>query len=70
MATVAEIQAQLDPQGTNTKIRIIKKFTVGTADTFYCIGGVVVPGKAKWCATTNTDSAATQAAAITSAMTA
>ena len=69
MATVAQIQAVLDPQGTNTKIRIIKKFTVSTKDTFYCLGGVVSPGKAKWCQTTNTDSAATQAAAITTAMT-
>jgi len=70
MATVAEIQAQLDPQGTNTKIVIVKKFTVSTTDTFYCTGGVVVPGRARWCATTNTDSAATQATAITNAMTA
>lgn len=70
MATVAEIQAQLDPQGLNTKIRIIKKFTVSTTDTFYCLGGVVRPGRAKWCTTTNSDSAATQAAAITTQMTA
>ncbi len=70
MATVAEIQAQLDSQGTGKKISILKKFTVATTDTFYCLGGVVAPGKAKWCPTTNTDSAATQATAITNAMTA
>lgn len=69
MATVAEIQAQLDPQGTNKKIRIIKKFTVGTADTFYCLGGVVRNGAAKWCVTNNTQTAAQQATAITTAMT-
>ena len=70
MATVQAIQAALDSQGFNTKIVIVKKFTVSTADTFYCTGGVVAPGISRWCATTNTDSAATQAAAITTAMTA
>lgn len=70
MATVEAIQAELDPQGTNTKIRIIKKFTVSTTDTFYCLGGVVVPGRARWCAATNTDTAAQQATSITNAMTA
>jgi hypothetical protein len=68
MATVVEIQTQLDAQGTNKKIVIEKKFTVGTTDTFFCTGGVVVPGRARWCATTNTDSAAAQATAITNAM--
>lgn len=69
MATVAAIQAELDPQGLNTKILILKKFTVSTTDTFYCLGGTVAVGKAKWVETTNTDSAATQAAAITTGMT-
>ena len=68
--TVAAIQAQLDSQGTGKKIRILRKFTVTTTDTFYCVGGVVAPGKAKWVSTTNTDSAATQATAITTGMTA
>jgi len=68
MATVAEIQAELDPQGYGKLIKIEKKFTVGTTDTFYCIGGVGLAGRARWCPTTNTDNAATQAAAITSAM--
>lgn len=70
MATVAEIQAQLDAQGTNKKIVIEKKFTVGTTDTFFCTGGVVAPGRARWCNTSNVASAATQAASITTAMTA
>lgn len=68
--TVAAVQHALDAQDLNTKIRILKKFTVGTTDTFYCIGGVVAPGRARWCAVTNTDSAATQASTITTAMTA
>jgi len=70
MATVAEIQAQLDTQGTGKKIRIEKKFTVSTTDTFFCTGGVVAPGRARWCATNNAASAAVQAASITTAMTA
>lgn len=68
MATVAEIQAELDAQGTNTVIRIIKQWAKSvdaTTDLFYCIGGVNYAGRAKWCPTTNTDSAATQATAIT-----
>lgn len=69
MATVAEIQAELDPQGTNKRLFLQTKFTVGTTDTWFCLGGVVRPGAAKWVTSTNTDNAATQAAAITSAMT-
>ena len=65
MATVAEIQAQLDPQGTNMKLLLIKKFTVSTTDTWYCLGGTVRPGAAKWVTSTNTDSAAAQATSIT-----
>ena len=70
MATVAEIQAQLDPQGVSTKIRILKQFRVTTTDTWYCTGGVVAVGKAKWVTSTNTDTAAQQATSITSGMTA
>ena len=69
MATVQEIQAELDPQGFNTKLLIQSKFTVSTTDSFFVLGGTVRPGKTKWCTTTNTDNAATQAAAITSQMT-
>ncbi len=69
MATVAEIQAQLDPQGTGKKIVIVKKnVRSATADQFYCTGGVGLAGRSRYCATTSTDSAATQAAAITTAM--
>lgn len=70
MATPAEIQAQLDPQGTNRKLLLQTKFTVGTTDTWYCLGGTVRPGRAKWVTSTNTDSAAQQATSITNAMTA
>lgn len=70
MATAVEIQAQLDAQGTNTKLRILKQWPKQTAttDLFYVIGGTVYPGRARWCTTTNTDTAAQQATSITSAM--
>ena len=68
MATVEAIQAELSPQGLGTQIVIEKQFTVGTTDTFFCRGGVVAVGKARWCPTTNTDTAAQQATAITAAM--
>lgn len=70
MATVAEIQAQLDPQGFGNQIKILKQFTVSTTDTWYCTGGQVRPGRARWVTSTNSDSAATQATAITDGMTA
>lgn len=70
MATVIAIQAELDPQGYGNQIKILKQFTVSTKDTFYCLGGQVRPGLARWCETTNTDTAAQQATAITNAMTA
>ena len=70
MATVAAIQAALDPEGYNNQIRILKQSTVITTntDTFYCLGGQVRPGRARYIDTTNTDSAATQAAAILAGM--
>lgn len=68
MATVAQIQAVLDPNGYGTKTEIVKQNTIGTTDYFYCTGGVDYPGKAMWCTTTNTDSASTQAAAIQTQM--
>lgn len=71
MATVAAIQAQLDAQGFGKQIVIQKQFTVTTTDTFYCDPGLVgVAGRNRWVSTTNTDTAAQQATAITSAMTA
>ena len=68
MATVAEIQAQLDTQGFGNQIKILKQSTVTTTDTFYCLGGQVRPGRARYIDTTNTDTAANQATAITNGM--
>lgn len=66
MATVAEIQAILDPASTMDVANIQQKFKVdATYDEFYVVG-VTEPyaGKAGWIRTTAADSAATQGAAI------
>ena len=71
MATIAAIQAQLDTQGLGKKIVIIKQFTVGTTDTWYCDPGLVgVAGRNRWVTSDNTQTAAQQATSITSGMTA
>jgi len=70
MATVTEIQDQLDPQGLGTRIRLIRRFRVSTTDTWYALGGVDARGQAKWVTSDNTDSATDQATDITTAMTA
>lgn len=73
MATVAEIQAQLDTQGFGKKIVILKKFTVSTTDTWYCVAGIasgLPAGRNRWVTSTNTDTASQQATSITNAMTA
>lgn len=65
MATVAEIQAQLDSAATGrvATITSMMKSATSTIDNFYVVAKVGA-GNSRWCATTNTDSAATQAAAI------
>lgn len=72
MATVAAIQAQLDTQGFGKKITIVKQFTVGTTDTWYCVAGTgvsgLVAGRNRWVTSTNTDTAAQQATSITNGM--
>jgi hypothetical protein len=73
MATALEVQAELDAQGTGKKIVIIKGYNVMPANTtvlYYCTGGTVAPGKARWCAATVANTAAQQATSITNAMTA
>ena len=71
MATVVAIQTALDAQDIGTKIRIEKHIPKGvdaTTDLFFCIGGTVYPGRARWVSATNTDTAAQQATSITSGM--
>lgn len=70
MATVAEIQAILDPASTKDVANIQNMAKVNaTYDEFYVVG-VTEPyaGKAGWIRTTSADSAATQGAAILAAL--
>ena len=72
MATLAEINAQLDSQGTGRSIRILKhapKAVDATTDQFLCLGmsGAYVK-KTRWINTTNTDTDAQQATAIQNGM--
>lgn len=68
MATVAEIQAELDSAATGNLATITRmdKSSVSTIDNFY-IDAKIGAGHSRWVQTTNTDSAATQAAAILAA---
>ena len=68
MATVAEVQAELDPGATLRLIRIVKIFILSTKSWYFCIGGQGRAGRARWCEATTADSAANQATSITTAM--
>jgi hypothetical protein len=61
--TTAQLQAQLGTGGMNATI-IIADHQSATVDEWYVIGNVDAPGRARWCTTTASDSAATQAAKI------
>ena len=72
MATLAEINTELDAQGTGRTIRIIKhapNAVSATVDQFLCLGmsGAYVR-KTRWINTTNSDTAAQQATAIQNGM--
>ena len=72
MATVAEIQAQLDSASTHNVINILKSVTVdATYDAHYCVG-IAHPyaGRTRWCTTTTAETAANQAGEIQTALTA
>ena len=62
--TPADVQAALDTTGRGALITRSEQVISGTAGAYYVLGGAAVPGRNRWCAVTNTDNAATQAAAI------
>lgn len=65
MATPAEIQAQLDSAGTGNVANIQSSVHADeTYDNHYVVGINSYPGRSRWCTTTASDSAATQAASI------
>lgn len=66
MATAAEVQAQLD--ATGLAAQILRNDHAGTKENYYVQGGIGYAGRSLWVETTASDNAATQAAAITTAM--
>lgn len=66
MATAAEVQAQLNP--TQLAARILSFNNAGTKQNVYVQGGIGYAGRTLWVETTAADNAATQAAAITTAL--
>lgn len=71
MATAAECNAELDPQGLGTKAKVIKSIAKSPSSTkslYYSLGGSDYRGKAKWVEVTTADNAATQAAAVQAAL--
>lgn len=66
MATAAEVQAQLDTTGLAA--RILRNDHAGAKENYYVEGGVGYAGRCLWVETTASESAADQAAAITTAM--
>lgn len=65
--TEADMRAEL---GTNPNNPQILRFygTVGTQQLWYISGGTLYPGRVKFIATTASDNAATQAAAVATAL--
>ena len=70
MATAAEIQAVIDPDGSNLELNITKSIHVdATYDEHYVVGGVApYAGDARWVQTVAAQTAAQQGAAILAAM--
>lgn len=68
VVTPASVQVSLGTDVGSPKILRSEQITSGTAGAYYVEGGATVPGRVRWCAITNTDSAADQATAILSAL--
>lgn len=65
MATVAQIQAQLDPDNTGRAATITHSHNLdGTFDIMYVVGHCSAPGRSRFCKVTSAQTAAQQAAAI------
>lgn len=68
MATVAQIQAELDAAGTGMSANIMRSaYVSATVDEHYVVALAstsATPGNAQWVRTTSSDNAATQATTI------
>ena len=67
--TPAQVQTALGTDEGSPKIIRAEQITNGsTAGAYYVQGGASYPGRTRWCAVTNTDTAANQAASIKTAL--
>ena len=66
--TSAAVQAELGTNPMNARIVMSFEPSVGTLQQWYVVGNVDAPGRARLVTTTAADSAATQAAAILTAL--
>ena len=67
--TPAAVQAALGTDQGSPKILRSEQITDGsTAGAYLVNGAATVPGRVRWCAVTNTDTAANQATAILAAL--
>lgn len=67
--TPAAVQAVLGVTGMNATILLAMEVSSdATKQEWYVSGRVDAPGRSRWCTTTASDSAATQAAAILTAL--
>jgi hypothetical protein len=58
------VQAVLGGVGHAQIVEASQVESVATTGAYYVVGNLDAPGRVRWCPITNTDSAATQAAAI------
>ena len=65
--TPAAVQAQLGTNPMNAQI-VRAQEVISTFQDWYVIGNVDAPGRSRWVRTTASDNAATQAAAILTAL--
>ena len=68
VVTPAAVQAVLGTNPMNAQILRADQTNTATLGAYLVIGNVDAPGRTRWCPITNTDAAATQAAAILTAL--
>lgn len=65
--TSAQMQAELGTNAMNAQV-LRHEGVIGTLQRWYVAGNATVPGRTRWVTTTASDDAATQAAAVLTAL--
>lgn len=68
VVTPKDVQDALGTDQGSPKIIRADQTVTATIARYYVEGAATVPGRVRWCETTNTDNAATQATAILAAL--